>query len=62
MPAAQRNAYLLNAEDWTVWSRWRKSRSARCAILDVNVDFVGRNGEVDMHELASRLVTSIKLP
>jgi 5-methyltetrahydrofolate--homocysteine methyltransferase len=28
----------------------------------VNVDFVGRNGEADMHELASRLVTSIKLP
>src|SRR5258708_7697900 len=31
-------------------------------ILEVNVDFVGRNGEVDMHKLASRLVTSIKLP
>ncbi|MEP6819570.1 MAG: vitamin B12 dependent-methionine synthase activation domain-containing protein, partial [bacterium] len=27
-----------------------------------NVDFVGRNGEKDMHELASRLVTNIKLP
>ena len=31
-------------------------------VLDVNVDFVGRNGEKDMHELASRLVTNIKLP
>jgi 5-methyltetrahydrofolate--homocysteine methyltransferase len=31
-------------------------------VLDVNVDYVGRNGESDMHELASRLVTSIKLP
>jgi 5-methyltetrahydrofolate--homocysteine methyltransferase len=31
-------------------------------VLDVNVDFVGRNGESDMHELASRLVTNIKLP
>ena len=28
----------------------------------MNVDFVGRNGESDMHELASRLVTNIKLP
>src|SRR4029078_7704608 len=31
-------------------------------ILDVNVDFVGRDGVADMHELASRLVTNIKLP
>ncbi|HXL80863.1 MAG TPA: vitamin B12 dependent-methionine synthase activation domain-containing protein, partial [Pyrinomonadaceae bacterium] len=30
--------------------------------LDVNVDFVGRNGEADMHELASRLATNIKIP
>jgi 5-methyltetrahydrofolate--homocysteine methyltransferase len=28
----------------------------------VNVDFVGRNGESDMHELASRLVTNVKIP
>ncbi|HEX5603141.1 MAG TPA: vitamin B12 dependent-methionine synthase activation domain-containing protein, partial [Pyrinomonadaceae bacterium] len=31
-------------------------------ILDVNVDFVGRDGETDMHELASRLVTNVKIP
>ena len=28
----------------------------------MNVDFVGRDGERDMHELASRLVTNVKLP
>src|SRR5262249_37170870 len=27
-----------------------------------NVDFVGRDGEKDMHELASRLVTNVKIP
>src|SRR5260370_861309 len=31
-------------------------------VLDVNVDFVGRDGEADMHELASRLVTNVKIP
>ena len=31
-------------------------------ILDVNVDFVGRDGVSDMHELASRLVTNVKIP
>ena len=31
-------------------------------ILDVNVDFVGRDGVADMHELASRLVTNVKIP
>ena len=31
-------------------------------ILDVNVDYVGRDGERDMRELASRLVTNVTLP
>ncbi|HAG83451.1 MAG TPA: methionine synthase, partial [Cyanobacteria bacterium UBA12227] len=31
-------------------------------ILDVNVDYVGRDGVRDMHELVSRLVTNITLP
>ena len=31
-------------------------------ILDVNVDFVGRDGVADMHSLVSRLVTSVKIP
>src|SRR5205085_3200262 len=31
-------------------------------VLDVNVDYVGRDGVKDMHELASRLVTNVKIP
>jgi 5-methyltetrahydrofolate--homocysteine methyltransferase len=54
---------LLNVEDWDGLVSLAKEQEREGAhILDVNVDFVGRNGEVDMHELASRLVTSIKLP
>src|SRR5439155_207142 len=54
---------LLNAEDWDGLVSLAKEQEREGAhILDVNVDFVGRNGEVDMHKLASRLVTSIKLP
>jgi 5-methyltetrahydrofolate--homocysteine methyltransferase len=54
---------LLNAEDWDGLVSLAKEQEREGAhILDVNVDFVGRNGELDMHELASRLVTSIKLP
>src|SRR3989440_2345580 len=54
---------LLNAEDWDGLVSLAKEQEREGAhILDVNVDFVGRNGETDMHELASRLVTSIKLP
>src|SRR6185437_463784 len=54
---------LLDAEDWDGLVNLAKSQEKEGAhILDVNVDFVGRNGVVDMHELASRLVTNIKLP
>src|SRR5258707_3322835 len=54
---------LLNVEDWDGLVSLAKEQERDGAhILDVNVDFVGRNGEADMHELASRLVTSIKLP
>jgi 5-methyltetrahydrofolate--homocysteine methyltransferase len=54
---------LLNAEDWDGLVALGKEQEREGAhILDVNVDFVGRNGESDMHELASRLVTNIKLP
>jgi 5-methyltetrahydrofolate--homocysteine methyltransferase len=31
-------------------------------VLDVNVDYVGRDGERDMRELVSRLVTNVNLP
>src|SRR3954447_25914784 len=54
---------LLNAEDWDGLVALGKDQEREGAhILDVNVDFVGRDGEKDMHELASRLVTNIKLP
>ena len=54
---------LLNAENWDGLVALAKEQEREGAhVLDVNVDFVGRNGENDMHELASRLVTNIKLP
>src|SRR5688572_21039976 len=54
---------LLNEEDWDGLVALGKDQEREGAhVLDVNVDFVGRDGEKDMHELASRLVTNIKLP
>ncbi len=54
---------LLNAEDWDGLVSLAKEQEREGAhVLDVNVDFVGRNGEKDMHELASRLATNIKIP
>lgn len=54
---------LLNAEDWDGLVSLAKSQVKEGAhILDVNVDYVGRDGERDMHELASRLVTNVTLP
>jgi 5-methyltetrahydrofolate--homocysteine methyltransferase len=54
---------LLNAEDWDGLVALGKEQEREGAhILDVNVDYVGRDGERDMHELASRLVTNVKIP
>ena len=54
---------LLNAEDWDgLVKLGREQEQEGAHILDVNVDFVGRDGEADMHELASRLVTQVKIP
>lgn len=54
---------LLNAEDWDSLVSLAKSQVREGAhILDVNVDYVGRDGVRDMHELASRLVNNITLP
>jgi 5-methyltetrahydrofolate--homocysteine methyltransferase len=54
---------LLNAEDWDgLVSLARDQEREGAHVLDVNVDFVGRDGEKDMHELASRLVTNVKIP
>lgn len=54
---------LLDAEDWDGLVNLAKSQEKEGAhILDVNVDFVGRDGVADMHELAARLVTNVKIP
>jgi 5-methyltetrahydrofolate--homocysteine methyltransferase len=54
---------LLDAEDWDGLVNLAKSQEKEGAhILDVNVDFVGRDGVADMHELVSKLVTSVKIP
>jgi 5-methyltetrahydrofolate--homocysteine methyltransferase len=54
---------LLNGEDWDGLVSLAKEQEREGAhVLDVNVDFVGRDGERDMHELASRLVTNVKIP
>ncbi len=54
---------LLDAEDWDGQVNLAKSQEKEGAhILDVNVDFVGRDGVADMHSLVSRLVTSVKIP
>ncbi|MFZ1699701.1 MAG: methionine synthase [Pyrinomonadaceae bacterium] len=54
---------LLDAEDWDGLINLAKSQEKEGAhILDVNVDFVGRDGVADMHELAGRLATSVKIP
>jgi 5-methyltetrahydrofolate--homocysteine methyltransferase len=54
---------LLNAEDWDGLVSLAKEQEREGAhVLDVNVDFVGRDGVADMHELASRLVTNVKIP
>ncbi|WP_107667956.1 methionine synthase [Cyanothece sp. BG0011] len=54
---------LLDAEDWDSLVSLAKSQVKEGAhVLDVNVDYVGRDGVRDMHELASRLVNNITLP
>ena len=54
---------LLNDEDWDGLISLAKAQVKEGAqVLDVNVDYVGRNGEKDMHELASRLVNNVTLP
>ncbi len=54
---------MLEAEDWDGLVNLAKSQEREGAhILDVNVDFVGRDGVADMHTLAARLATSVKIP
>ena len=54
---------LLAEEDWdglVAVARGQVKENAH--VLDVNVDYVGRDGEHDMRELVSRLVTNVNLP
>ncbi len=54
---------LLNAEDWDgLVSIAREQVREGAHVLDVNVDYVGRDGARDMRELVSRLVTNATLP
>ncbi len=54
---------LLEEENWdNLVTLARTQVKEGTHILDVNVDYVGRNGERDMRELVSRLVNSVSLP
>jgi len=54
---------LLQEENWDGLVQLAKEQEREGAhVLDVNVDFVGRDGVRDMQELVSRLVTNIKIP
>ena len=54
---------LLNKDDWDgLVSIAKQQQKENAHILDVNVDYVGRDGVKDMRELTSRLVTNINLP
>ncbi|MBD1937254.1 methionine synthase [Microcoleus sp. FACHB-68] len=54
---------LLNAEDWDgLVALAREQEREGAHVLDVNVDYVGRDGVRDMHEVVSRVVTNAKLP
>lgn len=54
---------LLNAEDWNgLVSMAREQVKEGAHILDVNVDYVGRDGVRDMHEVVSRIVNNVTLP
>jgi len=54
---------LLAEEDWDgLVAVGRGQVKENAHVLDVNVDYVGRDGERDMRELVSRLVTNVNLP
>ncbi|AFZ02738.1 methionine synthase [Calothrix sp. PCC 6303] len=54
---------MLNAEDWDgLVSMARAQVKEGAHILDINVDYVGRDGVRDMRELVSRIVNNVTLP
>ena len=54
---------LLNEENWDgLISIAKQQLKENAHVLDVNIDYVGRDGIKDMAEITSRLVTNINLP
>ncbi len=54
---------LLNNDNWDgLVSIAKQQQKENAHVLDVNVDYVGRDGVKDMKEITSRLVTNINLP
>ncbi len=54
---------LLNNDDWDgLVSIAKQQQKENAHVLDVNVDYVGRDGVNDMKKITSRLVTNINLP
>ena len=54
---------LLNNNDWDgLIGIARNQQKENAHILDVNVDYVGRDGVSDMKEVVKRLVTNVNLP
>ena len=54
---------MLLADDWDgLVSLAREQVREGAHVLDVNVDYVGRDGEADMHELVSRLRKDVTIP
>jgi 5-methyltetrahydrofolate--homocysteine methyltransferase len=54
---------MLVVEDWDgLVGLAREQQREGAHVLDVNVDYVGRDGERDMHELVSRLVGNLQIP
>ncbi|MDX2272500.1 MAG: methionine synthase [Cyanobacteriota bacterium] len=54
---------LLNAENWDgLVALAREQEREGSHILDVNVDYVGRDGVQDMRQLVARLVGMIRIP
>lgn len=54
---------LLNEEDWDgLVGLAREQLRENAHILDINVDYVGRDGVKDMNSLVSRVVTDVNLP
>ncbi|MEA2639941.1 MAG: 5-methyltetrahydrofolate--homocysteine methyltransferase [Chloroflexota bacterium] len=54
---------MLAEEDWDGLVSWARTEvRGGSHVLDVCVDYVGRNGASDMHEVASRYVQQVSVP